>query len=96
MPPPEEPQPTSEQIEGIIAWIEAGAPWPDEGPRGDPGEQDPEPGLSGEQEHFLASVRPVLEARCFKCHGRPCQAAGTRWPAAGVCAAGRWRTPGSR
>lgn len=54
--PPDDPLPAAD-VDTLVAWVAAGAPWPAVAPR-TPGEA-----------LFESEVLPVLRSRCFGCHG---------------------------
>jgi mono/diheme cytochrome c family protein len=63
--PPSGPRLTSSEIEVLRRWIDEGARWPAES-------------ATPDNIDFAADILPILETRCFECHGRNRQTHGLR------------------
>ncbi|MEX2382530.1 MAG: PSD1 and planctomycete cytochrome C domain-containing protein [Opitutales bacterium] len=84
MPPIDDGEPLSaRQVSLLRAWIDDGAPWPREVVLEAPEEKQEEaaspassvasragiPPPAGKEIHFIADIKPILEASCIECHG---------------------------
>lgn len=66
---PQDADPLSQrEIDGLVQWIEMGAPWPEETSAITFASVEAEAGLSPSAQLFVDGVRPVLEQKCFSCH----------------------------
>lgn len=66
--PQDAPKLSDRDIEGIAAWIQEGAPWPEASPTIVFAAAEAGGGLSPAERVFVERVRPVLEQKCWSCH----------------------------